>query len=197
MASSQPYSAPFDLGTLRNEPVELTLNPGEAERATIATWLGIGAVESLIATVRVSRTQSDGYVYAASFEADVVQSCVVTLDPVRSHLTGEFSRNFVSGPKLPARLAQFATSHEVSSLAEDEPEVLSSPFVDLAEPLLEELSLALDPYPRAPGAVFQVQSQEDPASSSPFAVLEALKKNGKSSAKSAAKRGDKGKNTGS
>jgi len=45
MVSSQPYSVPFDLGTLRDQPVERTLNPGEAERAAIASWLGIGAVE--------------------------------------------------------------------------------------------------------------------------------------------------------
>jgi hypothetical protein len=161
MVSSQPYSVPFDLGTLRDQPVERTLNPGEAERAAIASWLGIGAVESLTATVHVSRVQADRYAYAASFEAEVVQACVVTLEPVRAHLTGEFSRNFLIGPKLPAGLSHEAKSHEVSSLTDDEPEVLASPFVDLAAPVLEELSLALDPYPRAAGVVFEAQGQQE------------------------------------
>jgi uncharacterized metal-binding protein YceD (DUF177 family) len=194
MASSQPYSVPLDLGTLSNQPVEVKLKPGDAERAAIAKWLGIGALESFVATVQVSRSQTDRYAYDARFEADVVQACVVTLEPVNSHLNGEFSRNFLIGPKLPARLGPVIKSHEVSTLADDEPEVLSSPFVDLAGPVLEELSLALDPYPRVPGVAFEVQGREEPPAASPFAVLESLKQNRKSSTESAAKRPNKRKN---
>jgi uncharacterized metal-binding protein YceD (DUF177 family) len=180
MASLEPYSAPFDLGRVSNQPVEVVLTPGEAERSAIAKWLGIGALEGLTATVQVSRSQTDRYAYDARFEADVVQACVVTLEPVRSHLKGEFSREFLIGPKLPAGFAHTAKSHEVSTLADDEPEVLSNPFVDLAAPVLEELSLALDPYPKAPGVVFEGQGQEEPAVTSPFAVLESLKQTRKS-----------------
>jgi len=45
----------------------------------------------------------------------------------------------------------------------------------VAGPLLEELSLALDPYPKAPGAVFGAPAEESDASENPFAVLEKLK----------------------
>jgi uncharacterized metal-binding protein YceD (DUF177 family) len=164
----------FDLGTISDRPAEVALKPSEAERAAIARWLGIMAVESLAAIVRVWRSQTDRYAYAASFEADVVQACVVTLEPVRSHLAGEFSRRLLIVPRQVGR-AQAAESNEVLSADDDELEVLSSPFFDLAAPVLEELSLALDPYPRAEGAVFEVREQREPAVASPFAMLETLK----------------------
>ena len=44
-----------------------------------------------------------------------------------------------------------------------------------AVPVLEEVSLALDPYPRAPGAKFEAPKDMEPARESPFAVLKALK----------------------
>jgi hypothetical protein len=41
---------------------------------------------------------------------------------------------------------------------------------------LEELSLALDPYPKAPGAAFEVPPEPPAPADNPFAVLEALKR---------------------
>jgi uncharacterized metal-binding protein YceD (DUF177 family) len=176
MPSPSPYSMLFDLGTLSDRQADVALEPSEPERAAMAQWLGIMALERFVAMVRISRSQTHRYAYAASFEADVVQPCVVTLEPVRLHLAGEFSRQFLLEPRQARRRAQAATSYEGLSADDDEPGVLSSPVLDLAAPVLEELSLALDPYPRAEGAVFELREQREPAASSPFAVLEALKR---------------------
>ena len=176
MPSPNLYVMLFDLGTISERPADVALKPSEAERAAIARWLGIMAVESFAATVRVWRSQTGRYAYAASFEADVVQACVVTLEPVRSRLAGEFSRRLLIVPRQVRQRAQAAESHEVLSADDDELEVLSSPFFDLAAPVLEELSLALNPYPRAEGAVFEVRERREPAASSAFAVLETLKR---------------------
>jgi uncharacterized metal-binding protein YceD (DUF177 family) len=64
---------------------------------------------------------------------------------------------------------------ELSSLEDDEPELIEGTSIDLAAPVLEELSLALDPYPRAPGVAFESPKQEKAPADSPFAVLESLK----------------------
>ena len=53
--------------------------------------------------------------------------------------------------------------------------MLPSPHVDLAAPLLEELTLALDPYPRAPGVAFAALKDEAAPTANPFAVLAKLK----------------------
>ena len=59
---------------------------------------------------------------------------------------------------------------------DDAPEMIEGHKYDLAAPLLEELSLAIDPYPKEEGEVFA--AEDDPAAKpeSPFAVLKQLKK---------------------
>ena len=61
---------------------------------------------------------------------------------------------------------------------EEEPEEIESLHYDLAGPLLEEFLLALDPYPRRPGAEFTPQTEPSDGSLSPFAALKALKPGG-------------------
>jgi hypothetical protein len=58
---------------------------------------------------------------------------------------------------------------------EDEPEEIESLHYDLAAPALEEYSLALDPYPRSPGAEFSLGTEPPQETDSPFAVLKGLK----------------------
>ena len=53
--------------------------------------------------------------------------------------------------------------------------MLSSSLVDVVAPVLEELSLMLDPYPRAPGVTFEAPGDDVKERDSPFAVLAKLK----------------------
>ena len=153
--NAPPFSVMFDLGSLSDAGAEVRLAPTGAEKAAIAKWLDIPAVDQLNATVRLSRTGDGEYTYRASFAADVVQACVVTLEDVPSHVEGEFERLFRIMPRLHGSHrrkadAAPASSIELSSLEDDDPELLESSTIDLAAPVLEEVSLALDPYPRAP-----------------------------------------------
>ncbi len=179
-----PFNAPFDLGAVRDRPIETSLAPSPAERAGIAHWLGIEAVDSLKAVIELSRSGADEYVYSGRFEADVVQACVITLEPVPSHLSGEIRRKFRvlprsttrrRSPAVEAPLAMPAVV-DLAAADEDSPELLDKPVIDLAAPLLEEVSLALDPYPKAPGAAFAVPAELQAPVENPFAVLETLKR---------------------
>ena len=174
-----PFTHFVDLGGLPDAGAEITLSPSAAERAAISHWLGIEALDQLKATIRLSRVGNDEYTYAGSFAADVVQACVVTLEPVASSLAGEFRRLFKVKPRPNARHrrrgAETGDSVELFSLEDDEPELIDSASIDLAAPLLEEISLALDPYPRAPGVAFEGPKEEKTEADSPFAILERLK----------------------
>jgi uncharacterized metal-binding protein YceD (DUF177 family) len=182
--SDPPFAASFDLGTVRDRTVEVSLEPGPAERVGIAHWLGIESVQALKATIRLSRVGADEYVYDGSFEADVVQACVITLDPVPSHISGEIHRTFKVLPRPSTRRSKSPIEPAPAipavidlSVAEDDgPELLDHPVTDLAAPLLEELSLSLDPYPKAPGAAFAAPPEPIALAENPFAVLEKLKK---------------------
>jgi hypothetical protein len=57
---------------------------------------------------------------------------------------------------------------------EDPPEPLDSGHIDLAALAVEFLALALDPFPRKPGAVF-ADAPDVETEGGPFAALSALK----------------------
>jgi uncharacterized metal-binding protein YceD (DUF177 family) len=176
--SDVPFSAPFDLGLVPAQDSEIVLAPTEAERASISEWLGIEGLESLKAVIVISRKGENQYACSATFEADVVQACVVTLEPVRAHLSGGYQRLYRVRPRASTKRRkpiEEPKGIDIAVFGEDEPELLAGPIVDLAAPLLEEISLALDPYPRAPGVTFAPPAEEEDAADNPFAVLERLK----------------------
>jgi hypothetical protein len=78
---------------------------------------------------------------------------------------------------LPARKGklQFAPDDAVVDPGDDETETVQSPFIDLAAPMLEELSLGIDPYPRAPGAQLEQPDEAEETAENPFAILRHLK----------------------
>ena len=180
MTDHLPFSSSYDLGLVREKGIDVALKPTAAERARIAVWLGIESLESFQASVTLTRAASGRYLYRGHFEADVVQACVVTLEPVPSHLTGDFERSFQLAPSTahvkrrgaPEPLPPLTA---VTDLDDDSQEILKSPVVDLAAPMLEELSLALDPYPRKAGVSFVPPEDAVPAKDNPFAVLKNLK----------------------
>ncbi len=172
-----PFSRSFDLGSLGSEERVVELVPNGSERDAIAVWAGLEGLEGLTATVRVKRTGNDHYDYRATFAANVVQSCVVTLAPVRSTLEGAFERQY---HVLPARARRLAPEEEVAT-GDDDVETLSTNTLDLAGPVLEELLLAIDPYPRAPDAEFESpkdEGGEELPRPNPFAALKTLKDKG-------------------
>ena len=84
--------------------------------------------------------------------ADVVQACVVTLEPVPAHIERRFTREL----HLAERRKQPQSESEVVLDAglEEGPEEIDNLHYDLAGPVLEEYVLALEPYPRCPGVEF-------------------------------------------
>jgi len=97
----------------------------------------------------------------------------VTLVDVPAHIERRFSRELHFNPAL-HRGDQAGT--EDIPLEDDIPEEIESLHYDLAVPLVEEFVLAIDPYPRAEGAAFEVPPEAADETGNPFAVLKSLKK---------------------
>ncbi len=177
MSGGPPYSSFYDLTNLSREGAELDIAPGAEERSRIATWLNINSLEGLKASVKLTRAASGRYAYRAHYEADVVQASVVSLEPVPSHISGDFERVYEFAPSG-LRTGRKRNAPPVVALNqedEDAPEFLDSPVIDLAAPILEELSLALDPYPRREGEAFAQPEPAESALNNPFAILKKLK----------------------
>jgi uncharacterized metal-binding protein YceD (DUF177 family) len=151
------------------------------ERAALAKRFALQAIDSLDATVQLTPASGDRAVrLRATFTADVVQTCVVTLDPVPVHLRKSFEILFE-----PVACADRDVL--VTPDGDDDPEPLLGDSIDLGEVIAQQLGLNLDPYPRSPDVVFSAkemsagnrdQAEEDTGSTaeeSPFAVLRNLK----------------------
>lgn len=168
---SPPLSTIYDLSNLSDAGAELTITATPEERARIAAWAEVQSIDKFEARVTLERRSPTRFEYQADFIADVVQSCVVTLDPVPAHLALWIARSlhltrFLRGKDIP--------SHEFAPASDEGPEEIEDVHYDIAAPLLEEFSLALDPYPRAPGVAFDTPDDGN-VRESPFAVLKSLK----------------------
>ncbi|MCQ4158956.1 DUF177 domain-containing protein [Roseomonas sp. GC11] len=137
-----------------------------AECAALAARFGIPAIDAFSAELEMRQERGGAIRIRGTLRARVVQACVVTLEPVTQQVEEAVDLRF-----LPAE-ADFSDDPE----GPDEIHADENGVMELGEALAEQLSLALDPYPRAPGAalpeiVEEEAPEEAPARPNPFAVL--------------------------
>ena len=118
----------------------------EAERAALARRFDLVSLDAFRATIRLRRMNRGLIEAKGRIEAEVVQSCVVTLEPVPARISEAFKVLYSTAPVLPQREVI------VSAETEDPPEPVNGGVIDLGETAAQQMALALDPYPRAPGA---------------------------------------------
>jgi hypothetical protein len=171
--SSVPLERFHDLSAVPAAGYEFDIVPGAEELRALAKWAGVDEVTRLRAHVFVHAQSKTRFVEETRFDADIVQSCVVTLDPVHNHIARSFTRVLQLLPGVD-RFADQGRAVAAAPVGEDSPDEIDSPVYDLGTPLREELALMIDPYPRAPGVAFEPPADED-YPESPFAVLKKLK----------------------
>ncbi len=153
------------------EPRTLAVSATATERVALARRFGLLELPRLEATVEIRRTD-DGVLARIEIEAEVVQACVVSLDPVPATLSEHVDLFFAK------RIPTAATTGEIviDPEAEDPPEELVGDSIDLGEVVAEHFGLALDPFPRRPDAVFAgPDAGTAAADGGPFAALRRLK----------------------
>ena len=134
------FSVEINLDSLNDEPREIDLKANRDEMAGLARRFGLLSIESFDAHLTLTWLKT-GRILSVSgrISAEVTQTCVVTLDPVRATVAEEveivFARNAADAGDI---------------IDPDEVEPLEGETLDVGEVVAEELSLALDPYPRHP-----------------------------------------------
>lgn len=143
--------------------LERRVEANAPELAALAARLEIPAIHALACRWRL--TPGPGGIVEAEGEltARLVRVCVVTLDEFDSAVCERFSLRFVPEGR---------ESAEIDPEAEDEIPYAGA-AIDLGEATAEQLALALDPYPRKPGAALPDEAQD--AAAHPFATLSRLK----------------------
>lgn len=165
--------------------IKLSLEPNAEEKSALAERLNLVSLDSLKAEIAFEK-QSGGMIthITGRLEADLTQSCVVTLEPVQDHV----EENFEAWYADPEKAVSFAkerrdrktekTETELEMLEEwEDPEPAIEGKINLGEMVTQYLSLAINPYPHAEGV--EPPEEEDKiiheeipeARKNPFAAL--------------------------
>ncbi len=139
--------------------------------ARIAKALDLVDLKSLEASLRIS-PWLDGAQIEGRWNAVVVQICGITLEPFETALAGELAVRAVP-PGSAALPSDPEHELELDPEADDPPDLIEDGVLPLGAYVVEDLSLAIDPFPRKPGAAFE--PPEGPAEPSPFAALARLR----------------------
>jgi uncharacterized metal-binding protein YceD (DUF177 family) len=121
--------------------IEIAFEASEAECRALARRFDLVALRRFTGHARLERNRGGTSIrLTGELEADIVQSCIVSLEDV------------------PARIAEtfrclFTPALEPDDMSwDDDVELLEGSEVDLGEIFAQQLGVALEPYPRAEGA---------------------------------------------
>lgn len=176
--STSEFSRPQRLDTIGAGESEMHVEAKPAERAALAERFGLKAIDTLAADYRIRR-DAQGVIATGHLSARVTQACIITDEPVPATIDEDFAIRFVPEGEEQA-------SEDEIELSEDECDIVfySGGAIDLGEAAAETLALALDPYPRSPGAeaalrdagvISEDEAQRLAEESGPFGGLAALR----------------------
>ncbi len=138
--SALEFSRRIDVARLGGADAVHDISANETERAALAKRFDLVSLDRLDAHVTLRRVAGGMVRLEASLTADLVQTDVVTLDPVPAHVEDDFSLLF--GGEADDAAALDPDAELVEPLVDG--------HIDIGEAVAQQLSLAMDPYPRAP-----------------------------------------------
>lgn len=173
----------IEIATLKGERSEFDVSATPAEMAALATRFGIDGIANLTAHITLTPFASGNKLaLKVRFAADIAQTCVITLEPLKNRIDGEFFAEFVE-----RAFKDKPDEIEFGIDDDDPPEPIVDGRIEFGELIAQNLGLLIDPFPRAPGAVFEpvsigedegvngAEAVPEPVRPNPFAVLQQLK----------------------
>ncbi|MDX9689183.1 MAG: DUF177 domain-containing protein [Alphaproteobacteria bacterium] len=120
------------------------------ERVALAKRLKLLDLLRFEAHVDVDHERDQMLVVSGSLFAEVVQQCVVTLEPVTEEVRERFDLLFA-----PAHTLKHDVDGNLGDAEAELPEPIENGLLDLGEIVSQQLAMAINPYPRKEGAVWQ------------------------------------------
>ena len=162
----------FETEAVGFDPVTFRASASNGALRGEASRLGVEAITSLELDGSVLR-QNNGrnFWLHVHLIADVVQSCVVTLDTIRTTIDREFGVCCKPEEQCPSKGGDVF----VDPLGEYDSEPVVDGIIDVGGVVMDDLALAVDMYPRKLGAVFQHEVLSEEICDSSFSSLSVLK----------------------
>lgn len=179
MTGPDPWRVPVTVAHIPDTGLHRELEASAAERQAMADLAGVRDIVSAQATFDVV-PKSGGRVHVTGHvRARVGQTCVVTLDPIESEI--DEAIDLIFAPEAEVRrladLIEEGQDGEEPPEVADPPEAIVNGLIDLGRIATDALFLAIDPYPRKPGVIFEAEVTTLDPEDHPFAVLKALQDN--------------------
>ncbi len=173
-------SRDINVSQLPRKGRHVRIEPQSADLSRLAAEHGLVSVDSFCADLLVAPWKRDGVRITGSVTADIVQSCVVSLEPLPARISQSVDAVFVPEKSRIGRIAE-ETGGELllDPEGDDMPETFSGFAIDVGALSEEFFELAIDPYPRQPGAAVAASGPEYDDSEtvpSPFQKLAHLKR---------------------
>ncbi|PBB79472.1 metal-binding protein [Mesorhizobium sp. WSM3879] len=161
-----PVSFVANVARLPQKGLPVAIEADERQRAALAAEHDLLSVESYRAELLVASWKRNGVKVSGRIEADITQACIVTLDPVAAHIDEPVEALFLPEQSKLGREG-FDGGGEIVLDADgpDSPETFSGDTIDVGALAEQFFGLAIDPYPRKPGASLEGAGDDQPEES--------------------------------
>lgn len=155
-------------GLIHENPQTHELVADESACAALAERFDLPGIARLRGHFTLHHERSGVIAATLRMSASVTQVCVITLETFETSIDEKAELRFVPA-KEPAEGEEEEEEFLPESLEGPDELPYINGMIDLGAALAEQLALALDPYPRKPGAELPPEASDD--SANPFAAL--------------------------
>jgi uncharacterized metal-binding protein YceD (DUF177 family) len=170
-----PWRVPVVVAQIPETGLHRDLEADQAIRNAVADVGGLREVLSVQASFDVTPMSGGRFQVAGHVRARVGQTCVVTLEEIENDIEEPIDLIFAPPEQIPQMAALVDEAEESDEDTPDPPEPIENGMIDLGRVATDALYLAVDPYPRKAGAVFEPVVEAADPEDHPFAALKALK----------------------
>jgi uncharacterized metal-binding protein YceD (DUF177 family) len=170
-----PWRVPIAVAQIPDTGLHRDIEADQAVRNAVADVGGLRAVLSVQASFDITPNSGGRFHVAGHVRARIGQTCVVTLEEIENDIDEPIDLIFAPPEQVPEMAALVDEAEESDEETPDPPEPIENGMIDLGRLATDALYLAVDPYPRKAGAVFEPVVEAVDPEDHPFAALRALK----------------------
>jgi uncharacterized metal-binding protein YceD (DUF177 family) len=168
-----PWRAVVTVAQIPDTGLHRDIEADQAARAAMAEAAGLREMPAAHASFDLALTSGGRVHVTGRVQARIGQTCVVTLDPIDNEIDEAVDLIFVPAEQLPE--IDHSGEDGPDGDAADELEPIENGVIDLGRLATDVLYLAIDPYPRKAGAVFEPQVAVPDPEDHPFAALKTFR----------------------
>jgi uncharacterized metal-binding protein YceD (DUF177 family) len=170
-----PWRVPITVAQVPETGLHRDIVADQAVRQALSEMGGLREVKSAQASLDVTPRTGGRFHVTGNVRARIGQTCVVTLEEIENDIDEPVDLIFAPAEQVPQMATLVDEAEESDEETPDPLEPIDNGMIDLGKVATDALFLAVDPYPRKPGAVFEPVVEAADPEDHPFAALKVLK----------------------